>query len=294
MASTRSGRAGSGVVRTRLANSSTVRPRGLQYGEDYWNAEVPDRGPTTAGKRNQICCAGAIHARACRRSVRRGGHRSAEPDCDAGALEGATSSPDEATARAALDRQQPGAEASSVPPSSVVPPPGRPASRCMGPLKSSNLFHPFSTSSPSFIPASLFDLESRFFARPTRVGDRRAQELSRSVVALAWRHAQSFAGRALTAPSTAAHACASAAKLRGAGPILKAGIATMGESGTHHLEPSSRTHHAPSGRGSAPPAPSPLHRGGNYDPPAAAGDRIGSSDGGHRPRLRPPDGAPAD
>src|SRR6516165_2224237 len=40
--------------------------------------------------------------------------------------------------------------------------------------------------------------------RPTRVGGRRAQGLSRSAVALAWRHAQSFAGRALTAPSTAA------------------------------------------------------------------------------------------
>src|SRR5215471_916269 len=32
--------------------------------------------------------------------------------------------------------------------------------------------------------------------RPTRVGGRRAQGLSRSAVALAWRHAQSFAGRA--------------------------------------------------------------------------------------------------
>src|SRR5215471_4912902 len=40
--------------------------------------------------------------------------------------------------------------------------------------------------------------------RPTRVGGRRAQGLSRSAVALAWRHAQWFAGRALTAPSTAA------------------------------------------------------------------------------------------
>src|SRR5262249_7602619 len=37
--------------------------------------------------------------------------------------------------------------------------------------------------------------------RPTRVGGRRTQGLSRSAVALAWRHAQSFAGRALTAPS---------------------------------------------------------------------------------------------
>src|SRR6516225_8294626 len=40
--------------------------------------------------------------------------------------------------------------------------------------------------------------------RPTRVGGRRAQGLSRSAVAPTWRHAQSFAGRALTAPSTAA------------------------------------------------------------------------------------------
>src|SRR6516165_8680263 len=35
---------------------------------------------------------------------------------------------------------------------------------CMGPSKSSDLFHAFSTSSTSFIPVSLFDLESRFFA----------------------------------------------------------------------------------------------------------------------------------
>src|SRR5262249_30262638 len=41
---------------------------------------------------------------------------------------------------------------------------------------------------------------------------------------------------------TMMHACASAAKLRGGGPILKAGIAAMGESGPHHLELSS--HHA--------------------------------------------------
>jgi pyruvate/2-oxoglutarate dehydrogenase complex dihydrolipoamide acyltransferase (E2) component len=40
--------------------------------------------------------------------------------------------------------------------------------------------------------------------RPTRVGGRRAQGLSRSAVALAWRHAPAFPGRALTAPSTAA------------------------------------------------------------------------------------------
>src|SRR6516162_10248720 len=40
--------------------------------------------------------------------------------------------------------------------------------------------------------------------RPTRIGGRRAQGLSRSAVALTWRHAQSFAGRTLTAPSTAA------------------------------------------------------------------------------------------
>src|SRR6516225_4649302 len=41
-------------------------------------------------------------------------------------------------------------------------------------------------------------------SRPTRVEGPRAQGLSRSAVAPAWRHAQSFAGRALTAPSTAA------------------------------------------------------------------------------------------
>src|SRR5215472_14088233 len=40
--------------------------------------------------------------------------------------------------------------------------------------------------------------------RPTRIGGRRAQGLSRSAVALTWRHAQSFGGRALKAPSTAA------------------------------------------------------------------------------------------
>src|SRR6516162_10728465 len=125
----------------------------------------------------------------------------------------------------------------------------------MGPSKSSTYFHAFSTSFTSFIPVSLFDLESRptrvggrrtqglsrsavalvwgprsqalifthspllslpsyqFLCstwnpvsspRPTRVGGRRTQGLSRSAVALAWRHAQSFPGRALTAPSTAA------------------------------------------------------------------------------------------
>src|SRR5271163_3392952 len=36
--------------------------------------------------------------------------------------------------------------------------------------------------------------------RPTRVGGRRAQGLSRSAVAVAWPHAPSFPGRALTAP----------------------------------------------------------------------------------------------
>src|ERR1700720_1806823 len=37
--------------------------------------------------------------------------------------------------------------------------------------------------------------------RPTRVGGRRAQGLSRSAVALAWRHPPAFPGRALTAPA---------------------------------------------------------------------------------------------
>src|SRR5262249_6199342 len=51
--------------------------------------------------------------------------------------------------------------------------------------------------------------------RPTRVGGRRTQGLSRSAVALAWRHAQSFAGRALTAPSTAARLLWSGWHVRG-------------------------------------------------------------------------------
>src|ERR1700693_1853599 len=51
--------------------------------------------------------------------------------------------------------------------------------------------------------------------RPTRVGGRRAQGLSRSAVALAWRHAPSFPGRALTAPSTAARLLWSGLHVRG-------------------------------------------------------------------------------
>ena len=50
------------------------------------------------------------------------------------------------------------------------------ANGCMGPSKSSTYFHAFSTSFTSFIPVSLFDLETRFFApthtcwRPARAG----------------------------------------------------------------------------------------------------------------------------
>src|ERR1700693_6321393 len=40
--------------------------------------------------------------------------------------------------------------------------------------------------------------------RPTRVGGRRAQGLSRSAVALAWRHARALPDRALPARSAAA------------------------------------------------------------------------------------------
>src|SRR6516162_5914263 len=63
---------------------------------------------------------------------------------------------------------------------------------CMGPSKSSTYFHAFSTSFTSFIPVSLFDLESRFFApthtcwRPARAGavkvGRRSGLAARSVV----------------------------------------------------------------------------------------------------------------
>src|SRR5713101_3194058 len=74
----------------------------------------------------------------------------------------------------------------------------------MGLLKSSTYFTVCSTSS---IPVSLFDLESRFFAPThTRVGGRRAQELSRLAVALPWPHAPSFPGPALTAHEHGGHA----------------------------------------------------------------------------------------
>src|SRR5262249_13678801 len=71
-------------------------------------------------------------------------------------------------------------------------------------LEVKHLFHAFSTSFTSFIPVSLFDLESRFFApthtcwRPARTGavkaGRRSTPATRSV----------FPGPALTATSTAA------------------------------------------------------------------------------------------
>src|SRR4249920_3387972 len=73
-----------------------------------------------------------------------------------------------------------------------------------GALEVKHLFHAFSTSFTSFIPVSLFDLESRFFApthtcwRPARTG---AVKVGRRSGLAA---APSFPGRALTAPSTAA------------------------------------------------------------------------------------------
>ena len=50
--------------------------------------------------------------------------------------------------------------------------------------------------------AEAFGMRSRFFARPTRV-EANAHR-AKSAVALAWPHAPSFPGRALTATSTAA------------------------------------------------------------------------------------------
>src|SRR5262249_5768227 len=118
---------------------------------------------------------------------------------------------------------------------------------------------------PSYQFLCLFDLESRFFApthtcwRLARTGavkvGRRSGPAARSVVSrpalTAPRHAgcgrddtsegSLLSGHEELAPQpcirwvavtpTMMHACASAAKLRGGGPILKAGIAAMGETG---------------------------------------------------------------
>jgi hypothetical protein len=72
-------------------------------------------------------------------------------------------------------------------------------------LRSQALFHGTLHFLTSFIPVSLFDLESRFFAptrtcwTPSRAGAVKAGR--RSAIA----HAPSFGGRALIDPSTAAH-----------------------------------------------------------------------------------------
>jgi hypothetical protein len=79
-----------------------------------------------------------------------------------------------------------------------------PASKpCMRPSKSSTILRHSRHPSLSSFPVSLFDLESVSSPRPTRVGGRRAQGLSRPAVALRWPHAPSFPGRALIDPSTA-------------------------------------------------------------------------------------------
>jgi hypothetical protein len=136
---------------------------------------------------------------------------------------------------------------------------------CMGLSKSSTYFTAFST---SFIPVSLFDLESRFFApthtwwTPARTGavkvGRRSALSARSVVSRPRldrpEHGGTLVVVGMTRPRgarcrgtrdscrnlvsggsatrTMMHACASAAKLRGGGPILNGGIEAVDKRGT--------------------------------------------------------------
>src|SRR5208337_2473564 len=73
-----------------------------------------------------------------------------------------------------------------------------------GALEVKHSFHAFSTSFTSFIPVSLFDLESRFFA-PTHTRWRPARTGAVKVGRHSGPAAHSVASRpALTAPSTAA------------------------------------------------------------------------------------------